>query len=111
MTDKIFKIKSYKLLIGIEPSDKARRVHLDCFGDEGYLFIINFTAPGKERPSSYNPEMKLGFISRAIDQMPIFIDLLRSTKPIYAYMNNVHPFKNCLMASLEPTREAQLASV
>jgi len=63
---------------GWEAATKNRG-YLACYGDNSYLFTIHFVAPGVPVAAPrYVPDQKAGSITVSVEEMPLYIDLVRN---------------------------------
>lgn len=83
------------------------RGYLTCYGGD-HRFIAYFLTDDSPVPDPvYIIQNKVGAIFLPFDQMPLFVDLVRNEKPIYAYLNSDRPDWNSLKTSLEPVGEEE----
>ena len=115
-----FEVKEYRIYLprsgkanisGFKKTVKYRGV-INCFGEhnhQDYCFQIFFLASGKVPSPRYDYENKVGVMFLLIKDMPIFVDVLRNEKPVYANLNSKYPEDNGLLVRMEPVGEGEIA--
>jgi hypothetical protein len=114
MATKMFVVESYKVKLGQAMTAtwggkkiKARGV-ISCHGGKGYRFIAYFLTGDSPVPSPvYKEDGKVAAVFFPFNEIPVFLDLLRNEKPIFAYMNSDRPDWNSLSTSQEPVGEEE----
>lgn len=81
--------------------------YITCYGDD-HRFILYFLHEDSPVATPvYNASTKVGAIFLPFEDMPIYLDILRNEKPVYAYLNSTKPEWNSLRTSNEPVGEEE----
>lgn len=80
-----------------------------CIGDEHVMDIYGLAADSDVPLAEYLPteEEKKGYMFVPFEDLPVFIDLLRNEKPIYAHLRGDNPEWTSLMTTKEPVGEGE----
>ena len=113
MTTKTFPVEKYVVALGHSMTAtwsgiqiKARG-YVTCYGGD-HRFIAYFLTDDSPVPDPvYVIKNKVGAIFLPFDEMPLFVDLVRNERPIYAYLNSDKPQWNNLKTSSEPVGEEE----
>jgi hypothetical protein len=74
---------------------------------EVWDFIYFLKPDSPDMDNLYLVDRKLGRIVVPWDQFPVYVDLLRNEKPIYAYLNSNTPISNRVYTGQEPVGEEE----
>ena len=113
MAQAIFKIDSYKIVLGESlESTWTQKIHargvIGCYSGDGDKFFIYFLTDTSPVPRpEYSPEKKVAAIFLPAHLMPLYTDILRNEKPIFAFLDSENPSQNCLRTSREPVGEEE----
>ena len=114
MATKTFHVNYYRAKVGYKGSATWSDVriqiqgYITCYGDDSYRFIMYFLHEDSPVPPPvYIEANKVGAIFLPFRDMPMYMDLIRNEKPIYAYMNTAHPEWNGIKTSNEPVGEEE----
>jgi hypothetical protein len=78
-----------------------------CSGG-GYNLLIYFLKPDSpEMDNIYSVENKRGIMVVPWNHFPVYVDLLRNEKPIYATLDSESPLSNRIFTGQEPTGEGE----
>lgn len=113
----VFEVKEYMVILRqLEHMDFAGAdVHLKgivrCIGDE-YTLDVYCCADGSDFPQPvFNAEEKKGFMFVPFADLPVFVDLLRNEKPIYAHLRGDKPEWTSITTTKEPVGEGEDAMI
>ncbi len=108
-----FPINYYKTSVGFKGSATLSGIHIQiqgyitCYGKD-HRFIMYFLHPDSPVPAPiYNPKTKAGAIFLPFKEMPVYLDIVRNEKPIYAYLNSDKPEWNSIKTANEPVGEEE----
>lgn len=114
MATKNFNVNYYRTSVGFKKSATWGGVqikaqgYISCYGNGGYRFIMYFLHKDSQVPSPvFHPNTKVGAIFLPFEDMPIYLDIVRNEKPIYAYLNSSKPEWNGISTSNEPVGEEE----
>lgn len=113
----VFEVKEYMVVLRqLEEMDfEGAKLKLKgivrCLGEE-YNMDIYGLAEGSDFPLPvYHVADKKGFMFVPFEDLPIFIDLLRNEKPIYAHLRGDKPEWTSLTTTKEPVGEGEDAMI
>ncbi|WP_397363550.1 hypothetical protein [Olleya sp. R77988] len=113
MATKQFTVNYYKVSAGFKGSATWGNVNIKiqgyvtCYGSD-HRFIIYFLHEDSPVPApTYIPANKVGAIFLPFKDMPMYLDIVRNEKPIYAYLNSTKPEWNSIKTSKEPVGEEE----
>ena len=113
MATKTFQVTSYKMALGhaISATWSGKKIkirgYVACYGGD-HRFIGYFLTNDSPVPNPvYVVDNKVGAIFLPFDEMPLFVDMLRNEKPVYAYLNSNHPEWISIKTSKEPVGEEE----
>ncbi len=78
-----------------------------CIGDEFTLDIYGCDAQSDYPQPAFDSENKKGFMFVPYEDLPIFVDMLRNEKPIYAHLRGDKPEWTSLTTTKEPVGEGE----
>ena len=114
MSIKQFNVNYYRTSVGFISSATWGGIqikiqgYISCYGNEGYRFIMYFLHKDSQVPAPvFNTGNKVGAIFLPFEEMPIYLDIVRNEKPIYAYLNSTKPEWNGIRTSNEPVGEEE----
>lgn len=111
MATATFQISTYEIKLARQMTTGGGAIqfysYVTCRGG-GYTLLIYFLKPGSpDMDNIYLADRKRGRIVVPWDQFPVYVDLLRNEKPIYAYLDSDKPISNCVYTGQEPVGEAE----
>lgn len=114
MATKSFKVNYYRACVGFQNAATWSGVtikiqgYITCYGTDNYRFIAYFLHEDSAVPPPvYIPANKVGAIFLPFKDMPVYMDMVRNEKPIYAYLNTAKPEWNSIKTSNEPVGEEE----
>jgi hypothetical protein len=114
MPTKSFSVTHYKTCVGFKNSATWSGVNIQiqgyitCYSADNYRLIMYFLHPDSPVPPPvYIPANKVGAIFLPFSDMPIYLDIVRNEKPIYAYLNTDKPEWNSIKTANEPVGEEE----
>lgn len=114
MAIKSFKINYYRTSVGFKNSATWSGINIQiqgyitCYGLDGYRFIMYFLHDDSQVPPPvFVTANKVGAIFLPFKDMPVYMDMIRNEKPIYAYLNSAKPQWNSMKTSSEPVGEEE----
>ena len=106
MATKKFKVNYYRACVGYKNSATWGGVNIQiqgyitCYGDDGFRFIMYFLHEDSLVPDPvYIVANKVGAIFIPFKEMPVYIDMIRNEKPIWAL-----PSRNGTVSELHSNR-------
>jgi len=83
--------------------------YLACFGADGSRFIVYGLHPSSPVPGTpvYNVAGNVGAIFVPFTDLPVYVDLVRNEKPIFARLDSDNPNWMSLSTSQEPVGEEE----
>jgi len=113
MATKQFTVTHYRVSAGYKGSatwdGKKIKIqgYVTCYGGD-HRFIMYFLHEDSIVPNpTYHVPNKVGAIFLPFKDMPIYLDIVRNEKPIYAYLNSTKPEWNSIKTSNEPVGEEE----
>ena len=111
----VFEVKEYMVILRqVETMDfngaklKLRAI-VRCHGDE-YTLDVNFLDSESPFPQpAFNQEEKKGHMVIPYQHLPIFVDLLRNEKPIFAHLRGDRPEWTSITTTKEPVGEGEIS--
>jgi hypothetical protein len=109
-----FKITNYTITLGFEvyvylnKRNIKTRGKLECYGRHGDRLIIYFLTDDQAAPEPfYNEADKYGAIFLPFKEMPVYVDLVRNEKPVYASLDSDRMKSNSISSRSEPVGEEE----
>ena len=111
MATRTFQISTYEVTLARQMTIGTGAVefysYIRCRGGD-YTLLIYFLKPDSDDLDNiFLVDRKLGRIVVPWDQFPVYVDLLRNEKPIYAYLNSDRPISNRIYTGQEPVGEEE----
>ena len=78
-----------------------------CIGDEFTLDVYCCDAQSDYPQPSFDSEEKKGYMFVPFEDLPVFVDMLRNEKPIYAHLRGDKPEWTSLTTTKEPVGEGE----
>ncbi|WP_055444587.1 hypothetical protein [Lacinutrix himadriensis] len=113
MATKQFTVNYYRAALGYQNAATWGNIsikiqgYITCYGSD-HRFIMYFLHETSQVPQpTYIPANKVGAIFLPFKDMPIYLDMVRNEKPIYAYLNSSKPEWNSIKTASEPVGEEE----
>jgi hypothetical protein len=111
MATATFQISTYEIKLARQMTIGGGAIqfysYITCHGG-GYTLLIYFLKPDSpDMDNLYLVDRKLGRIVVPWNQFPVYVDLLRNEKPIYAYLDSDTPIWNRVYTGQEPVGEEE----
>ncbi|MDJ0841979.1 MAG: hypothetical protein QNK37_36080 [Acidobacteriota bacterium] len=111
MTTKTFQIATYDVNLARETTMSGGAIkfysYIQCRGDDHMLQLYFLKPDSQDMENRYLPEKKWGRSVLPWDQYPVYMDMLRHEKPVYAYLNSDRPDLNGIYTGQEPIGEEE----
>lgn len=111
----VFEVKEYMVVLRqLEEMDfHGNRILLKgivrCLGDE-YTMDVYCCAADSDYPEPFfDTEEKKGYMFVPYEDLPVFVDILRNEKPIYAHLRGDKPEWTSITTTKEPVGEGELS--
>ena len=111
MATKTFEISTYEITLARQMTIGGGAIefysYIKCQGG-GHTLLIYFLKPDSDDMDNiFLVDRKLGRIVVPWDQYPVYVDLLRNEKPVYAFMDSDRPISNRIYTGKEPIGEEE----
>jgi len=109
----VFEVKEYMVVLRqLEEMDfEGNRILLKgivrCLGDEYSMDVYCCHADSDFPEPVFNVEEKQGYMFVPFEDLPVFVDLLRNEKPIYAHLRGDKPEWTSITTTKEPVGEGE----
>jgi hypothetical protein len=109
----VFEVKQYMVVLRqLEAMDfEGSRLRLKgivrCIGDEYTMDVYGLDDESDYPEPAFLVEEKKGFMFVPFADLPMFVDLLRNEKPIYAHLRGDRPEWTSLTTTREPVGEGE----
>lgn len=109
----VFEVKEYMVVLRqleemtFEGHSLRLKGIVRCLGDEYTLDVYCVDEDSEFPQPAFNPEEKKGYMFVPFADLPVFVDLLRNEKPIYAHLRGDKPEWTSITTTKEPVGEGE----
>ncbi len=109
----VFEIKEYVIVLrqlefqNFHGIDIKLRGIVRCFGDDYNLDIYFLNDDSNYPKPLFIPDEKRGFMFVPLQYMPMYVDLLRNEKPLFAHLRGDKPEWTSITTTKEPVGEGE----
>lgn len=112
----VFQVNEYMVILrqleemDFEGANIRLKGMVRCLGDE-YTLDVYCCADDSDYPAPvFHTEEKKGYMFVPFTDLPVFVDLLRNEKPIYAHLRGDKPEWTSITTTKEPVGEGEISN-